>query len=540
MVALFVQTLLLMAVAYFVGAALACVVRRSFRREARPVPVGERRVDPLPEVLQAGALRLGRSTDDTGSAPRPAAPRAPITVPSDRPAPTPITVPSGVPAPITVVAEEVAAAQDLKRIRQIDAGIESGLNRLGVRRYEEIANWQRSDVERIGKALGLEGRINQENWIEQAQVLAKGAETHYAARLARGEAAKGEPTPDEGEPRPIASAVTIPHVAIAHRASTGGASGVAAEIAVTAVAEGMRPTMLAAEPTTPDVSDRAAFAVRRVEEPAPALQVIASAPMQAKTEPTGVPGLAPAVSIRPAAPATRDNLQRIGGIDGEIEKLLATQGVVRYSQVAHWSPADVARFDAQLGGTSGRIGRENWIEQAQILSRGGDTAFSRDYDRRAGGESAASVPRPAKLADAIRENSAKGGEAPRQPRTDLGVLRSVRSQAYQNADPGPEAAQRISYQSKVGRSAQLDDLKRIRGIGVLIEKKLNSMGVVAYEQIANWTAEEIGRVSQSLDFKGRIERENWVEQARILASGGATEFSRRVDRGEVETSRYRS
>ena len=89
------------------------------------------------------------------------------------------------------------------------------------------------------------------------------------------------------------------------------------------------------------------------------------------------------------------------------------------------------------------------------------------------------------------------------------------------------------------RSAALDDLKRIRGIGVLIEKKLNSLGVVAYEQIANWTAEDIDRVSQSLDFKGRIERENWVEQARILASGGATEFSRRVDRGEVETSRYR-
>ena len=80
-----------------------------------------------------------------------------------------------------------------------------------------------------------------------------------------------------------------------------------------------------------------------------------------------------------------------------------------------------------------------------------------------------------------------------------------------------------------------DDLKRIRGIGVLIEKKLNSMGVAAYEQIANWTAADIDRVSQSLDFKGRIERENWIEQARILASGGATEFSRRVDRGEMDT-----
>ena len=51
---------------------------------------------------------------------------------------------------------------------------------------------------------------------------------------------------------------------------------------------------------------------------------------------------------------------------------------------------------------------------------------------------------------------------------------------------------------------------------------------------------DIDRVSRSLDFKGRIERENWVEQARILSAGGQTEFSRRVDRGEVETSRAKT
>jgi predicted flap endonuclease-1-like 5' DNA nuclease len=76
----------------------------------------------------------------------------------------------------------------------------------------------------------------------------------------------------------------------------------------------------------------------------------------------------------------------------------------------------------------------------------------------------------------------------------------------------------------------LDDLKRIRGIGVLIEKKLNSMGITAFRDIANWTAADIERISGVLDFKGRIERENWVEQARILSAGGQTEFSRRSDR----------
>ena len=79
--------------------------------------------------------------------------------------------------------------------------------------------------------------------------------------------------------------------------------------------------------------------------------------------------------------------------------------------------------------------------------------------------------------------------------------------------------------------------QRIRGIGVLIEKRLNALGISSYAQIANWSASEIDRISQTLDFKGRIERENWVEQARILSSGGQTEFSRRVDKGDVESSR---
>jgi predicted flap endonuclease-1-like 5' DNA nuclease len=495
MIALFVQTLLLMGAAYFVGAAVACLVRRSFHATARPQPAVARPVEPLPEM--GGPARFGRSSEGQARpAPSPAAP--------------PVTVPSG---------------QDLKRIRQIGAETEAALNKLGVHRYEAIAAWMQPDVKRISQALGLADRINRENWIEQAQVLAKGGVTHYAMRVGRGEVAKAEPTPDEGEPGATAPAAAGSPVPTMPRASTGGAAAVSVEVAMAAQAPGLPPTMPVALATSPDVSERAAFAAPRRETPAATPQA-ASAPMSA-----------PAVPVRPAAPAARDNLQRISGIDAEAEKLLIAQGITRYSQMAHWSPAEVQRFDQQLG-ASGRIGHENWIEQAQILSRGGDTAFSRDYDRRARGEP---VPlRPAKLADAIREHSSKGsGDAPPPAKTDLASLRSVRSAAYQNPEPGPEAAQRAAAQSKVLRSAPLEDLKRIRGIGVLIEKKLNQMGVVAYEQIANWTAEDVDRVSQSLDFKGRIERENWVEQARILASGGATEFSRRVDRSEVEASRYR-
>jgi predicted flap endonuclease-1-like 5' DNA nuclease len=86
------------------------------------------------------------------------------------------------------------------------------------------------------------------------------------------------------------------------------------------------------------------------------------------------------------------------------------------------------------------------------------------------------------------------------------------------------------------RSGKGDDLKRIRGIGRQNEDRLHGLGIWHFDQIAAWTARETRWVGHFLAFPGRIEREDWVGQARILAEGGETEFSRRVDRGEVETS----
>ncbi len=481
MLALSVQILLLMGAAYFIGAASACLIRRSLFAPAYQ-PVAERRVDPLPEIAQrnAEAGRFARETPPSPPAPPP------------QPAVQPVVPPPA-----------ASGEQDLTRIRPIDAGIETSLRKLGINRYEHIAAWMRDDVKRVSEALGLKGRINQENWIEQALILAKGGETYYSARRARGETATAAPTADESERGPQVSAP------LPRPMSRAGVS--AAVVAPPMPDRKPAPAAAAVSATSsPMVSERAAFGdgtIRKPERPAPdAVDTVAAVP------------------VRPATP-TQDNLQRIGSITPEIEAALHAQGFSRYAQIAQWSSSDIERVEKQLL-TGGRIARENWVEQAQILSRGGDTRFSREFDGGGAG------PEPS------RESVVAAAPA---TRTDLGSLRSVRSRAYQGAaEPGPEAAQRAAAQNKILRGAISNDLKRIRGIGVLIEKKLNSMGVVTYEHIANWTADDIDRVSQSLDFKGRIERENWVEQARILSAGGQTEFSRRVDRGEVETSRAKT
>lgn len=64
-----------------------------------------------------------------------------------------------------------------------------------------------------------------------------------------------------------------------------------------------------------------------------------------------------------------------------------------------------------------------------------------------------------------------------------------------------------------------DDLKKISGVGPVLEKKLNALGITTFAQVAAFTAEDIAKVDDALSFKGRIERDNWLEQAAAFAKG---------------------
>lgn len=84
------------------------------------------------------------------------------------------------------------------------------------------------------------------------------------------------------------------------------------------------------------------------------------------------------------------------------------------------------------------------------------------------------------------------------------------------------------------RDTGADDLKMIKGVGPKLEKLLHDMGFFHFDQVANWTEEEISWVDQNLEgFKGRVSRDNWVDQAKLLADGKETEFSARAKKGGV-------
>ena len=73
------------------------------------------------------------------------------------------------------------------------------------------------------------------------------------------------------------------------------------------------------------------------------------------------------------------------------------------------------------------------------------------------------------------------------------------------------------------RAGGADDLKRIGGIGPKLEQTLNELGIYHFDQIAALQGDEIDWVDSRLRFKGRIRRDDWIGQAKALASDGKAE-----------------
>ena len=71
---------------------------------------------------------------------------------------------------------------------------------------------------------------------------------------------------------------------------------------------------------------------------------------------------------------------------------------------------------------------------------------------------------------------------------------------------------------KAGKAAAGGDLKKLSGVGPALEKKLMAAGVTSLEQVAAWTEADVTKIDEELSFKGRIEREGWIAQAKELTA----------------------
>jgi NADH-quinone oxidoreductase subunit E len=117
------------------------------------------------------------------------------------------------------------------------------------------------------------------------------------------------------------------------------------------------------------------------------------------------------------------------------------------------------------------------------------------------------------------------------PKTKARGKASVAASAASNAGAGSGQKPTTLTEPKGGSA---DDLTMIKGVGPKLEAVLNGMGFHHFDQIAGWTGAEVAWVDQNLEgFKGRASRDNWVDQARMLAQGDNTEVSSRAKKDDT-------
>ncbi|NOE25367.1 NADH-quinone oxidoreductase subunit E [Ruegeria sp. HKCCD6157] len=135
-------------------------------------------------------------------------------------------------------------------------------------------------------------------------------------------------------------------------------------------------------------------------------------------------------------------------------------------------------------------------------------------DGKQAGASAAA--KPPKAPEAPKPAVKQAAEAKAKP-----VAKDVEAKPADVKEDQPETL-------TAARDGKADDLKLLKGVGPKLEETLNELGFYHYDQIAAWTPEHVAWVDARLKFKGRIERDGWIEQAAKLAAGEETEFAKRA------------
>lgn len=173
-----------------------------------------------------------------------------------------------------------------------------------------------------------------------------------------------KPTPKTAPPRPqaplkAAATKAAPSKTTKPATKKAAAPKAAAPKAVTAkVAAPKAPAKAAAKPKV---------AAPKAKPPAAA---------KVATKPAAKPKAAPKPAQKAAVP---DNLELLKGVGPKVNNLLKSMGITSFDQVANWTPAEITEIDSKLGAFAGRIGRDNWVDQAKLLVAGDVAGFEKKY-----------------------------------------------------------------------------------------------------------------------------------------------------------------
>jgi len=125
---------------------------------------------------------------------------------------------------------------------------------------------------------------------------------------------------------------------------------------------------------------------------------------------------------------------------------------------------------------------------------------------------------PEEIAEAVEEATVAEAAPVAEAEPVAEAAQAVEATPAAEAAPEEAAEEELDkYKGLDAPNGEPDDLKKITGVGPVLEQKLNGLGIFHYSQIAALSVEDIRKVDEELNFKGRIDRDDWLGQAAELA-----------------------
>jgi predicted flap endonuclease-1-like 5' DNA nuclease len=367
-------------------------------------------------------------------------------------------------------------ADDLQAIKGIGPYSEEKLNALGIFTYEQLANFDRKTEDDVNDAIEhYKGRVRRDEWVRQAQDIigAQAKADEEALKAAEEAQAKAEAEAKAEEEAAAAAAAAAKAEADAKKAEEK-----AAKDAKKAEEKAAKDAQKAEEKAAKDAQkaeEKAAKDAQKAEEKA----------------------------AKDAQKAEKEAAAAAAAAKAEADAKKAEEKAAKEAKAAEEKAAKEAKAAEEKAAKEAKAAEEKAAKEAKAA------------EEKAAKEAKAAEEKAAKEAKAAEEKAAKEAAAAAKKKAKPASKEVKKKEELKRVQ---ERSETIDF-SILGtaKASEKDDLQAIKGMGPFIEEKLNALGIYTYLQVSKMTSKLETDVNEAIEFfPGRVKRDQWVNQAKIL------------------------
>jgi predicted flap endonuclease-1-like 5' DNA nuclease len=384
-------------------------------------------------------------------------------------------------------------ADDLQAIKGIGPYSEEKLNALGIFTYEQLANFDRKTEDDVNDAIEhYKGRIRRDEWVKQAQDIigAQAKADEEALKAAEEAQAKAEAEAKAEEEAAAAAAAVAKAEADAKKAEEK-----AAKDAQKAEEKAAKDAQKAEEKAAKDAQkaeEKAAKDAQKAEEKA------AKDAQKAEEK------------------AAKDAQKAEEKAAKDAEKKAKTEADKKAKEEAAAAAAKKAEEEAAAAAAATAAAEKEAKEaEKKAKADAAAAAAAKKAEEKAAKDAKKAEEKAAKEAKAAEEKAAKEAAAAAKKKAKPASKEVKKKQELKRVQ---ERAKTIDFKVLgTAKASEKDDLQVIKGIGPFIEEKLNALGIYTYLQVSKMTSKLETDVNEAIEFfPGRVKRDQWVNQAKIL------------------------